>query len=225
MENNKDKENFKIPTYEDAKGYAEKLFDETAEAIYDDADEELGTPVLVIDLDEVNEEAQNMASLITERLSNYYFDEEYIKHHPYIPTKIMTEMENIRRLLKMLTVNEKAQDALISNITMNAGKGSLYAALTSLQNATLSIQKQLNDLTENIESIFQQMQDEADKTYAEKEKEGGDNGTMVVRGSKEFIKELTERLHKRKQIKKNEEQQEEQKTYEEIDAEQLSKIL
>ena len=82
MENNKDKENFKIPTYEDAKGYAEKLFDETAEAIYDDADEELGTPVLVIDLDEVNEEAQNMASLITERLSNYYFDEEYIKHHP-----------------------------------------------------------------------------------------------------------------------------------------------
>ena len=69
------------------------------------------------------------------------------------------------------------------------------------------------------------MQDEADKTYAEKEKEGGDNGTMVVRGSKEFIKELTERLHKRKQIKKNEEQQEEQKTDEEIDAEQLSKIL
>ena len=160
MENNKDKENFKIPTYEDAKGYAEKLFDETAEAIYDDADEELGTPVLVIDLDEVNEEAQNMASLITERLSNYYFDEEYIKHHPYIPTKIMTEMENIRRLLKMLTVNEKAQDALISNITMNAGKGSLYAALTSLQNATLSIQKQLNDLTEKLLTtmIFQQMQ-------------------------------------------------------------------
>ena len=212
---------FKVPTHEDAKGYAEQLFNETADVIYDDADEELGTPVLVIDLDEVNEEAQNMASLITERLSNYYFDEEYIKHHPYIPTKIMTEMENIRRLLKMLTVNEKAQDALISNITMNAGKGSLYAALTSLQNATLSIQKQLNDLTENIESIFQQMQDEADKTYAEKEKEGGDNGTMVVRGSKEFIRELTERLHKRKSGVK----EEPKKTDEEIDAEQLSKIL
>ena len=168
---------------------------------------------------------ESLYNCLQRELLNYYFDEEYIKHHPYIPTKIMTEMENIRRLLKMLTVNEKAQDALISNITMNAGKGSLYAALTSLQNATLSIQKQLNDLTENIESIFQQMQDEADKTYAEKEKEGGDNGTMVVRGSKEFIKELTERLHKRKQIKKNEEQQEEQKTDEEIDAEQLSKIL
>lgn len=213
---------FKVPTHEDAKGYAAQLFNETADVIYDDADEELGTPVLVIDLDEVNEEAQNMASLITERLSNYYFDEEYINHHPYIPTKIMTEMENIRRLLKMLTVNEKAQDALISNITMNAGKGSLYAALTSLQNATLSIQKQLNDLTENIEGIFQQMQDEADKTYAEKEKEGGDNGTMVVRGSKEFIRELTERLHKRKSGVKEEEPK---KTDEEIDAEQLSKIL
>ena len=190
MENNKDKENFKIPTYEDAKGYAEKLFDETAEAIYDDADEELGTPVLVIDLDEVNEEAQNMASLITERLSNYYFDEEYIKHHPYIPTKIMTEMENIRRLLKMLTVNEKAQDALISNITMNAGKGSLYQSLTSLQNTTLSIQAQLNKMINDLEDIFRDMQADCEKTFEEKEKEEDANGQMIVRGSRDFINSL-----------------------------------
>ena len=203
MENNKDKENFKIPTYEDAKGYAEKLFDETAEAIYDDADEELGTPVLVIDLDEVNEEAQNMASLITERLSNYYFDEEYIKHHPYIPTKIMTEMENIRRLLKMLTVNEKAQDALIQSITINAGKGSLYMSLTSLQNSMLNIQKQLNDMTATIEEIFRSMQEESEKNFNEKDKESDSDGSMIVRGSREFIKELSARLNG-KQISKTE---------------------
>ncbi|MBO5003817.1 MAG: hypothetical protein J6D03_00820 [Clostridia bacterium] len=211
---------FTIPTVDDASNFTEKLFNETADIEYDDPNEELDTPVLVIDLDEVNAEAQNMASLITERLSNYYFDEEYIKKHPYIPTKIMTEMENIRRLLKMLTVNEKAQDALISNITMNAGKGSLYAALTSLQNATLAIQKQLNDLTENIEEIFQQMQNETEKTFADKEKENGDNGTMVVRGSREFIKELTKRLNNRKKGNTVEES-----TNEEIDAEQIQKIL
>lgn len=211
---------FTIPTVDDASNFTEKLFNETADIEYDDPNEELDTPVLVIDLDEVNAEAQNMASLITERLSNYYFDEEYIKKHPYIPTKIMTEMENIRRLLKMLTVNEKAQDALISNITMNAGKGSLYAALTSLQNATLAIQKQLNDLTENIEEIFQQMQNETEKTFADKEKENGDNGTMVVRGSREFIKELTKRLNNRKKGNTVEES-----TDEEIDAEQIQKIL
>ena len=72
-----------------------------------ESDEQLEAP-LIIDLDEVNKEAQNMARLITERLSGYYFDEDVIKSHPYIPTKIMTEMNNIRRLLKMLSINEKA---------------------------------------------------------------------------------------------------------------------
>lgn len=218
-----EKTGWKTVTADEFGNFVDKLFDETTDPNFDDPDEELDTPVLVIDLDEVNAEAQNMASLITERLSNYYFDEEYIKNHPYIPTKIMTEMENIRRLLKMLTVNEKAQDALISNITMNAGKGSLYSALTQLQNATLSIQKQLNDLTADIESIFQQMQEDAEKNFAEKEKEGGDNGTMVVRGSREFIKELNERLLRRKSNK--EQEKEPEKTDEEIDAEQMAKIF
>ena len=158
---------------------------------------------------------------IYEKNSDAYFDEEYINHHPYIPTKIATEMNNIRRLLKMLCVNEKAQDALISNITLNAGKGSLYAALTSLQNSMLSIQRQLNDLTSELESIFQRMQEEAEKTYAEQQKEDGGNGTMVVRGSREFIEKLTAMSStKAKSII-----QQKRKTDEEIDAEELAKVL
>ena len=67
-----------------------------------DVDEVLETPILVIDLDKVNSEANRQARIITERLSNYYFDEKYIEQHPYIPSKIAQEMDNIRRLLKML---------------------------------------------------------------------------------------------------------------------------
>ena len=165
-------------------------------------DEQLETP-LIIDLDEVNKEAQNMARLITERLSGYYFDEAVIKSHPYIPTKIMTEMNNIRRLLKMLSINEKAQDALIQSITINAGKGSLYMSLTSLQNSMLNIQKQLNDMTATIEEIFRSMQEESEKNFNEKDKESDSDGSMIVRGSKEFIKELNARLNG-KQISKTE---------------------
>lgn len=167
-----------------------------------ESDEQLEAP-LIIDLDEVNKEAQNMARLITERLSGYYFDEDVIKSHPYIPTKIMTEMNNIRRLLKMLSINEKAQDALIQSITIHAGKGSLYMSLTSLQNSMLSIQKQLNDMTASIEEIFRSMQEESEKNFAEKEKEADTDGSMIVRGSREFIKELSARLNG-KQISKTE---------------------
>ena len=171
----------------------------------DSADKVLDTPVLNIDLESINSEAQNQAKIITERLSNYYFDQKYIDNHPYIPSKIMQEMDNIRRLLKMLAINEKAQDVLIQSISMNMGKGTLYQNLTSMQNAMISTQNQLNNLTAQLEDIFKEMQAECDKTFAEKPKDApSEDGTMTVRGSKEFIEALNAQLYKKKDEQSNE---------------------
>lgn len=157
----------------------------------DDDGSDFGLPVLNVDLDEVNKEAQRQAKIIAERLSNYFFDQKYIEEHPYIPAKIATEMDNIRRLLKMLAVNEKAQDTLILTITsVGLGKGTLYSSLTSLQNSMLNIQSQLNNLTSSLENIFREMQDNCEKTFAEKDKENNEDGSMIVRGSREFIKNI-----------------------------------
>ena len=161
-------------------------------------------PLVIIDIDDVNSQAHMHAQMIAERLSNYYFDERYIKEHPYIPTKIMMEMENIRRLLKMLLINEHAQDALIKAIAISAGKGMLYMSLTALQKTILLIQKQLNDLVTGLETIFQKMQDETEKSWAEKDKETGDDGSVTVRGSKEFIKKLQEQFANKEQTKNEE---------------------
>ena len=164
---------------------------------FDSPDDILETPTLVIDLDEVEGQAKAKAQQITERLSKYYFDPKYIQEHPYIPNKIAQEMDQIRMLLKMQSVNEKAQDTLIQNITMNAGKGALYTSLTALQKSMLDIQKLLNDIVSSIESIFKEMQDNADKTFAEKPKETNlEDGSIIVRGSKEFIESLANRDNK-----------------------------
>ena len=165
----------------------EKLFNQVNEEQFDDAEDELEAPTLILNLDEINSVAHSQAVEITERLSNYYFDEKYLTEHPYIKNKIAQEIENIRRLLKMLTVNEAAQDALITNITANAGKGSLYQSLTSLQNTTLSIQAQLNKMVNDVEDIFREMQADCEKTFSEKEKEVDKN---IVRGSRDFISGL-----------------------------------
>jgi len=172
--------------------------------IIDDTEEELSTPTLILNLSEINETAKNEAVEITERLSNYYFDEKYLEEHPYLENKINQEINNIRRLLKMLSVNEAAQDALIQNITINAGKGSLYQSLTSLQNTTLSIQSQLNKLTNDIENIFKEMQDNCEKTFEEKDlEEDENNGKKRVRGSREFINSIIQRgLDKQKEEEK-----------------------
>lgn len=165
----------------------DELFNETVDNDFEDASEEIESPTLILNLDEINGAAYAQAVEITERLSNYYFDEKYLVEHPYVKNKIAQEIENIRRLLKMITVNEKAQDALITNITSNAGKGSLYQSLTSLQNTTLSIQAQLNKMINDVEDIFREMQADCEKTFEEKEKEVDMN---VVRGSRDFISGL-----------------------------------
>ena len=177
------------------------LYNDSNFPILDDTMEELESPTLVLNLDEINNNAKSEATEITERLSNYYFDEQYLEDHPYIKNKIKQEINNIRRLLKMLSINEAAQDALIGNITINASKGTLYQSLTSLQNTILNIQTQLNKVTAEVENIFKEMQDNCEKTFEEKEKvQDEDTGKMVVRGSREFINSLIQKgLNKPKQ--------------------------
>ena len=153
-------------------------------------EEILSLPKLDINLAEIDNTTKNKAQIIVERLSNYYFDEKYIQEHPYIPNKIAQEVDNIRRLLKMLAVNEKAQDTLIMSIVINAGKGTLYGSLTSLQNSMLAMQNQLNQLTANLENIFKEMQENCEKTFEDKEKESNDDGSMSIRGSRDFIKQI-----------------------------------
>jgi len=189
---NKDWSNLNNTNMKDA---IDQLYAESNYPLLDDTNEELDTPTLILNLDEINNNAKAEATEITERLSNYYFDERYIIEHPYIKNKISQEINNIRRLLKMLSVNEAAQDALIGNITSNAGKASLYTSLTALQNTILSIQTQLNKVTNEVENIFKEMQDNCDKTFEEKEKieDEENNGQMVVRGSREFINSLIQK--------------------------------
>ena len=160
----------------------------------DDTDSTLETPILVIDINEVDEKTLARATDITNKLAAYYFDQKYIDNHPYVTSKISQEIDNIRRLLKMLQVNEKAQDTLISSITMNSARGTLYSSLTSLQNSMLQMQAQLNSLTANLENIFKEMQENCDKTFQEKEKEESEDGSMVVRGSRDFIKQIENSL-------------------------------
>ena len=161
----------------------------------DDTDESLQVPVLTIDLDDLDKITKERASTIATKLSEYYFDPKYVAQHPYISNKISQEIDNIRRLLKMLSVNERAQDTLIMSITSNSGKGALYSSLTSLQNSMLSMQSQLNQLTANLENIFKEMQENCEETFEQKDKEESTDGTYVVRGSRDFIKEMNKRIY------------------------------
>lgn len=185
----------------------DELFLESDPVTVDDAEDELDMPGIDLNLEQVDSDATVQARAITERLSGYYFDQKYIDEHPYIPNKIMTETQNIRRLLKMLTINEKAQDSIISAIALSMSKSTLYQSLTSLQNSTLAIQKQLDELVTKLEDIFRLMQEECQKSFEEKDKEDDGSGKFVVKGSREFIEEMTARMNNRKALKEKQEEE------------------
>lgn len=187
-----------------------ELMDEIVDPIAVDDSNDLDMPHIDINMDKVNSDAESQAEYITERMSNYYFDQEWVDNHPYIKPKIAQEIQNIRRLLKMLTINEKAQDSIIMSIAINASKATLYSALTALQNSTLNIQKQLDELISNLELTFKSMQTDCEKTFVEKDKEKDEKtGSMVVRGSREFIKEMIEKLNGSNTKKEDKQQQSE----------------
>ncbi len=175
----------------DNKNIFENLFINSVTTDLSDTDDVLEVPRLELDLDDIDKRTKERAGMIVERLSAYYFDQKYIDEHPYIPNKIAQEVDNIRRLLKMLAVNEKAQDTLISSIVVSSTKGTLYGSLTSLQNSMLSMQTQLNTLTSNLENIFREMQENCEKTFEEKDKDvSSEDGSISIRGSRDFIKTI-----------------------------------
>lgn len=186
---------------EDDKDSLNDIFLRSNEPALDNISDVLDMPILHINMDEVSGEAKRQATLITEKLSNYFLDPIYIEKHPYIVPKISQTMDSVRRLLKMLAVNEKAQDALIMSIATNSSKGTLFSSLTSLQNAMLSIQAQLNNLIASLESIFKEMQDNCEQTFEEKEKEQSSDGSVVVKGSRDFIKNITAIIDKENEEK------------------------
>ena len=185
------------------------LFVESVVPNLTDTDDALEVPKLNIDLADIDEKTKRRATLIAEKLSAYYFDPKYIEKHPYIENKISQEIDNIRRLLKMLVVNEKAQDTLITSIVISSSKGTLYGSLTSLQNSMLSMQSQLNQLTSNLENIFREMQEDCEQTFEAKDKEKGPDGGYITRGSREFIAEMMERLNNKKKQENVQESNEE----------------
>lgn len=181
-----------------------KMFaDDSENPVIDNINDDLTQPVITVDIDDVNKQSLAKAEEITKKLSDYYFDPKYIEGHPYIKNKIAQEVDSIRRLLKMLSVNETAQDTLIQKIGSVSGKSAsaVYNALTTLQNTMLSIQNKLDNATASLEDIFMKMQENAEETFEDKAKEDDGMGNQVTKGSKEFIAKINEMLQKEQEMK------------------------
>lgn len=169
-----------------------------------DSSDILSQNLIDINMDEINTQAQNTAESITTRLAGYFIDEKYINEHPYIKNKIAQEIDAIRRLIKMISVNEKAQDAILKLIGLGMAKAQIFTSLTALQTTMINIQTKLDTSTKALEKIFEDMQNNSEQTFEDKAKEENDNGQMVAAGARDLIKQITEKMNGTKHVDSDE---------------------
>lgn len=141
----------------------------------------------IIDVDAINDLASNDAKLMVDNLSQFYYDEEFMKAHPQIRKRINEELETMRILIKMRKADEEAHDALVKAISANNNNASLYKALTQIQNSILSITTKMSEIVDRLNNMMKGYQLEI-QFDDEDSKETDSKNTH--RGTKEFIKQM-----------------------------------
>ena len=126
-----------------------------------------------------------------DNLSQFYYDEEFMKAHPQIRKRINDELETMRILIKMRKADEEAHDALVKAISANNNNASLYKALTQIQTSILSITTKMSEIVDRLNNMMKGYQLEL--PYEQQDQT--DNNTEITakntyRGTKVFIKNM-----------------------------------
>ena len=143
-----------------------------------------------IHIDELSQEAVNMANSMVKNLSNIYYNDDFMSQHPKLKTRIDIELENLRILIKMRKTDETLHDIAAKAIAGNSSNASLYASVTRIQDNLLDIQKQMDQTITNLNNLlrgyqteinFEQPVENENNTQQSEKLEG------LSRGSKGFI--------------------------------------
>lgn len=162
-------------------------------SIIDDMDE-----VEHIDIEEIDNSSKTDAKNIVDNILELYGNEEFMKKVPKLKSRIETELESLRILLKMRRADEVTHDILIKAISQKSSNASLYRSLSEVQKTILSITVEINKCLDGLKQILKNYQlefefkddndDNADESSDSNNEENDIKDTH--RGSKEFISQM-----------------------------------
>ena len=161
--------------------------------------------IVNIDTDRIDNDSLREAIDLVENLKDIYTDPDFMKNNPKFATRLKTEVENLRILLKMRKSDEVAHDILLSAIGKNCSNASLYRSLSDIQKTILSTTADLSAKIKDINSMLKSIQLELNFKQQESEEivneETGeiittpDQEQTTFRGSKDFIKQMKRELN------------------------------
>ena len=160
--------------------------------------------IVNIDTDRIDNESLHEAVDLVENLKDIYADPEFMKSNPKFATRLKTEVENLRILLKMRKSDEVAHDILLGAIGKNSSNASLYRSLSDIQKTILSTTADLTAKIKDINSMLKNIQLELNfKQEPQEESVDQETGEIInenqteqttFRGSKDFIKQMRQEL-------------------------------
>ena len=161
--------------------------------------------IVNIDTDRIDNDSLKEAVDLVENLKDIYTDPEFMKRNPKIATRLKTEVEHLRILLKMRKSDEVAHDILLNAISRNSSNASLYRSLSDIQKTILSTTedlsnkiKDINAMLKNIQLEVNYNQESNEDTVSEDEdvtkKVVDDSTKNTFRGTKDFIKQMRQEM-------------------------------
>jgi hypothetical protein len=156
-----------------------------------------GLEIVNIDIEGIGTDAEAKAKTLFEDLTNFYYDEEFLKANPNFRRRVDNDVESLRMLLKMRAADEVTHDVLIKAIAANSGNASLYRSLTQVQTTILQITTKIETIINNLTTMIKGYQLELNfKMEQEQLNESNDEPTTIEdsptthRGSKSFIEQM-----------------------------------
>ena len=147
-----------------------------------------GENLITIDLSDIDDSSIKDARDMINNLSQFYYDEEFIKSHPTIKKRIDSELESMRVLIKMRKADERAHDAILQAISTNNNNASLYRALTEIQKTIISITTKMGEIVTSLNNMMKGFQ--LEMNFDKNNDEEIEVNQNTHRGSKDFIKSM-----------------------------------
>ena len=156
-----------------------------------------GLEIVNIDIEGISTDADAKAKTLFEDLTNFYYDEEFLKANPNFRRRVDNDVESLRMLLKMRAADEVTHDVLIKAIAANSGNASLYRSLTQVQTTILQITTKIETIINNLTTMikgyqlelnFKQEQEQLNSESVEATTV--EDSPTTHRGSKSFIEQM-----------------------------------
>lgn len=147
--------------------------------------------VVTIDMDAIDQSADQESKEFVKTLRQAYYDDEFLRENPSFKKQLDAEIESMRILIKMRKADETAHDALIHAIEQNSSNASLYRSLSDIQKTILSITEKIDTCKTNLITLLKNYQLEINfKEDSNGDSDDDDMSNDIHRGTKDFIESM-----------------------------------